>query len=148
MESVSDDRSATTVQRLVRFETELWNAVDARLRKDSDLTLGRYETMRIIADRDGCRVYDIADEMSVTVGGISKIVDRIEASGHCRRRANPDDRRSFIIELTPAGQQALARAKPALDDELELRLGSVLSERALQQLGTALTKLRSAPIER
>src|SRR4051794_31642163 len=102
---------------LVRYQTVLWNAVDARLRKDSDLTLGRYETMRVIEGRDRCRVYDIADELSVTVGGISKIVDRIEAAGHCRRRANPDDRRSSIVELTPAGKRALAHAKSAYEDE-------------------------------
>jgi hypothetical protein len=46
-------------------------------------------------------VFDIAEELSLTVGGTSKLVDRIEAAGHCVRRANPDDRRSSIIELTP-----------------------------------------------
>jgi DNA-binding MarR family transcriptional regulator len=129
---------------LVRFETELWNAVDARLRKDSDLTLARLETMRVIAGHNDCRVFDIADELSVTVGGISKIVDRIEAAGHCRRRANPEDRRSSIIELTPPGRKALTEATVVFEDELELRIGSVLSDSALKQLGAALSKLRAA----
>jgi MarR family transcriptional regulator, organic hydroperoxide resistance regulator len=133
---------------LVRFETELWNAVDARLRKECDLTLGRFETLRVIAAHDDCRVNDIADALVVTVGGISKIVDRIEASGHCRRRANPDDRRSSIIELTPAGRKALTKATVVFEDELERRIGTVLSERALQQLAAALTKLRAGPVER
>jgi MarR family transcriptional regulator, organic hydroperoxide resistance regulator len=128
---------------LVRFETELWNAVDARLRKDCDLTLGRFETLQLIARRTNCRVNDIADALVVTVGGISKVVDRLEESGLCRRRANPDDRRSSIIELTPAGRTTLALATVVFDEELEQRIGSVLSEPALKQLGGALAKLRA-----
>jgi DNA-binding MarR family transcriptional regulator len=129
---------------LIRFETELWNAVDARLRKDCDLTLGRFETLQLIAAHDDCRVFDIADALVVTVGGISKVVDRLEESGLCRRRANPDDRRSSIIELTPAGRTTLARATVVFGEELEQRIGSVLSEPALKQLGSALAKLRAA----
>ena len=36
---------------LIRFETELWNAVDARLRADYDLPLSRFEPMQVIARR-------------------------------------------------------------------------------------------------
>ena len=86
---------------LIRYETELWNAVDARLRGDCDLPLTRFEPMQIIGRRKACRVHDIAEELSITVGGTSKLVDRIEAFGHCRRRPNPGDRRSSLIELTP-----------------------------------------------
>jgi DNA-binding MarR family transcriptional regulator len=38
-----------------------------------------------------CRVYDIAHELGITTGGTSKLVDRIEARGYCRRLPNPDD---------------------------------------------------------
>lgn len=100
--------------------------------------------MQVISRRPGCRVYDIADELSITVGGTSKLVDRIEAAGYCRRRPNPGDRRSSIIELTPAGRRLLARATRAFEDELELRIGSAISARSLDQFSTVLTKLRSA----
>jgi DNA-binding MarR family transcriptional regulator len=129
---------------LVRLETELWNAADARLRADFDLPLSRYEPMRVIERRGTCRVNDIATELVITVGGTSKLIDRIEASGHCRRRPNPEDGRSSIIELTPSGKRLLAKAKLALDDELSAHLGAVLSPRALQQFAATLTTLRAA----
>ena len=129
---------------LIRFETELWNAVEARLRADFDLPLSRFEPMRVIARRDSCRVYDIAEELAITVGGTSKLVDRIEAAGHCHRRANPDDRRSSIIELTPAGRLLLAQADEAFEDELRLRIGSAVPARSLDQFLATLTRLRSA----
>jgi hypothetical protein len=41
---------------LIRFETELWNAVDARLRADCDLPLSRFAPMQVIARHGSCRV--------------------------------------------------------------------------------------------
>jgi DNA-binding MarR family transcriptional regulator len=129
---------------LIRFETELWNGVDARLRSDHDLPLAWFEPMQVMSKHMACRVFDIKEELSITVGGTSKLVDRIEAAGLCRRRANPDDRRSQIIELTPAGRRLLTKATKSFEDELQKRLESVVTERALDQFGAALTKLRAA----
>jgi DNA-binding MarR family transcriptional regulator len=129
---------------LVRFQIELWNAVDARLRADHDMPLGWYESMQVISVHPSCRVNDIADELVITVGGISKIVDRLETAGLCQRRPNPDDRRSSIIELTGSGRRLLAKAADTMEDELESRLGTAVSARSLQQFGSTLEKLRAA----
>jgi DNA-binding MarR family transcriptional regulator len=129
---------------LIRFETELWNAVDARLRSEQGLQLTWFEPMQVISKCPACRVYDIKEELSITVGGTSKLVDRIEAAGLCRRRANPDDRRSQIIELTPAGRRLLAEATKTFEDELQARLGSVLTGRSLDRFGAMLVTLRAA----
>jgi DNA-binding MarR family transcriptional regulator len=131
---------------LIRFETELWNVVDARLRAEHDLPLHKFEPMQIIERTPECRVYDVAAALSITTGGVSKIVDSIEAAGHAKRRPNPDDRRSSIIELTSAGKRLLARATRTFEEELELRLGSVLSDRALRQFTLALKALRAAAV--
>jgi len=133
--------------QLVRFETELWTAIDARLRAEFDLPLSRLEPMQVIARRPSCRVYDIAEELSITIGGTSKLVDRIEAAGYCVRRANPDDRRSSIIELTTAGRRVLSKATKVFEDELQTRIGSAVPLRSLQQFYATLVKLRSANID-
>ncbi len=129
---------------LIRYETELWNAVDARLRAEHDLPLHRFEPMQIVARTRDCRVYDIADALSLTTGGVSKLVDSIESAGYVKRRPNPEDRRSSIIELTPAGRKALARATATFEGELELRVGAALSDRALKQFTATLNALRAA----
>jgi DNA-binding MarR family transcriptional regulator len=129
---------------LIRFETELWNAIDAVLRAEHDLPLHRFEPMQIIASQPDCRVYDIAGALSLTTGGVSKLVDSIEAAGYCRRRPNPGDRRSSIIEVTPAGRRALARATKTFERELELRLRGVMPDRALKQFTATLIALRAA----
>jgi len=98
--------------------------------------------MQVMSKYTACRVFDIKEELSITVGGTSKLVDRIEAAGLCRRRANPDDRRSQIIELTPAGRRLLANATKSFEHELHTRLESVVTGRARDQFGATLLRLR------
>ena len=81
---------------LVRLEIELWNAVDQRLRATHGLPLARFEPMQVIARASPCRVGDIADALSITVGGTSKIVDRLESLRLCERRPAPDDGRDRL----------------------------------------------------
>ncbi|BBZ25948.1 hypothetical protein MMAD_02430 [Mycolicibacterium madagascariense] len=129
--------------QLVRFETELWNAVDARLRRDFQLPLARFEPMKAIDEVPSCRVQDIAARLSITIGGTSKLVDRIESAGHCRRVANPRDRRSSLIELTPRGRRLLVEAGRAFDEELATRIGSAVTPRQLAQFTSVLERLRA-----
>ena len=129
---------------LVRLETELWNAVEGRLRADFGVTLPVFEFLQVISRTPACRVQDIAAELSITVGGTSKVVDRIEASGYVARSANPGDRRSSIIKLTPAGKRLLPKLTAAVDDELRGRLGTGVPDRSLRQMTKTLTRLRTA----
>ena len=127
---------------LVRFETELWDAVDRRLREVHRLPLTHFEPMQVIARTSGCRVNDISEALSITVGGTSKLVDRIEAAGLCQRQRDPDDRRSSRIELTATGRQRLADATQTFVEELEKRIGSTFSQESLKQFATTLQQLR------
>jgi DNA-binding MarR family transcriptional regulator len=129
---------------LVRFEIELWNAVEARLKSELGLPLTHYEPMTVMDRIKGCRVYDIASELVVTTGGASKLVDRIEENGYCVRRPNPSDRRSSLVELTPAGRRMLTRARVLVDDELQRRLGGATSKREFGEFMATLSRLRMA----
>jgi DNA-binding MarR family transcriptional regulator len=129
---------------IIRFEIELWNGVDSRLKREFNLPLTHLEPLLVMDRLQGCRVYDIANELGITTGGTSKLVDRIEASGYCRRLPNPADRRSSLLELTPEGQRILAEAGVAFDDELQRWLGAAVPERTLRQFASTLGRLRAA----
>jgi DNA-binding MarR family transcriptional regulator len=83
-------------------------------------------------------------ELGITAGGTSKLVDRIEASGYCRRLPNPADRRSSLLELTPERCRMPAETGVAFDEELQRWLGSAVPERTLRQFAATLTRLRAA----
>ena len=135
---------ADTLDLLVRAEITLWNAVEAGLRERHGIALGRFQALRSIdrlsADGAACRVNDVAEALLVTVGGVSKLVDRLEAEGLCRRRANPQDRRSSLLEPTAKGRRLLAAATGTIEAELAGTLGA-LSEAELGRLTRALEKL-------
>ena len=127
---------------LVRLEITLWDAVDRRLRRDLDLPLGRAEVLRIVTTTPSCRVQDVAAALGITVGAVSKLVDRLEAADLCVRRAHPDDRRSSLLDVTDAGREAAAAADAAVRDELARRLDS-LSVRDLDRVASLLGSIRA-----
>ena len=61
---------------------------------------------------------------------------------HSARLANPSDRRSSIVELTPAGKALLGSAAPVFDGELDRLLRAPLPGTALTHLADALSTLR------
>lgn len=124
---------------LVRFQIEAWNAVDAALKREHDLQLSYFEILRVIAATENCRVNDIAEIMVITVGGASKIVDRLESAGLVERSANPDDRRSSIVEVAASGTAVLDNARPTYDAELQLLFAGV----DLTAFAATLTALRN-----
>jgi DNA-binding MarR family transcriptional regulator len=144
VESVQRDPDLGTLfSDLIRLETELWDLVEARLRRDHDLALSWFEPMHVIDSTPRCRVIDIAEALSITIGGTSKLVDRIENAGWCERSPNPDDGRSSTIELTRAGRRLLVAARCTFTDEVGIRLGEPLSTSELQRFAATVHKLRS-----
>ena len=127
---------------LVRFETILWGAVDARLLAECGVGLAPLNAMLVIDATPLCRVQDIARAVAITVGGASQAVDRLESAGLCARRANASDRRSSIVELTPAGTELLGIAAPVFDRELDRLLRAPLPDTNLAHLADALSALR------
>lgn len=129
---------------LVRFETDLWNDIDSRLRSDCGVPLGSLEVLRVIDRTEHCRVNDIAAALSITVGGASQAVDRLEKRGHCARRPHPADRRSSSVALTDAGRDVVNAAVPVFDEELARRLADPLPDARLADFGATLATLRAA----
>lgn len=129
---------------LVRVETRLYNAIDARLKDAGGLTLPQLELLSVIRDVPGCRVLDVARTISITVGAASKAVDRLEDQGWCRRSVDLADRRSSVLSLTPAGSEAVERAAPVFESASRDTLGSLLSGVELDRLAQVLRTLRAA----
>lgn len=127
---------------LVRLETELWDRVDRRLREDHDLPLSWFEPMQVMDRVADCRVVDIAEALSITEGGVSKLVDRIAGAGWCVRAPNPNDARSSVVSLTRAGRRVLTAATDSCNDELAFGLGAALSPGRLASFASIVRDLR------
>lgn len=136
-------RITPTFTDLVRVETRLYNAVGTRLRDEQGLTLGQFEFLETIDRIPGCRVLDIVAEIAITVGAVSKAVDRLVAAGWCVREPHPQDRRSSVLRLTPAGEKTLAAARPVVERELAT-LTAAIPEDDMKQVAATMATLRAA----
>ncbi len=128
---------------LVRLEIALWDRVDARLRESHELPLAFFESLLFLsrARRGSMRVGDLARALRVTVGGTSKLVDRIERAGLIAREPDPDDRRASRVALTAAGKRKLAAALKTYEAEVGSILGGVLSPEEQRQLSDYVSRL-------
>ena len=111
------------VDLLVRYETGLWNHLERRLREHGAVSLATLSALRVVDHHDRhARVQDVRTDLRVTVGAASKLVDRLERDGLAVRRPHPDDRRSSLVDLTPAGRDALATGTAVLDEAMREHL--------------------------
>lgn len=132
----------------IRLETELWNSLDARLVKECGVTLGAFNALLVVSEMPNCRVNDLAVALSITVGGVSQAVDRIEARGLLARVPNPANRRSSLLELTAAGREALDSASEVFDNELSIWFSASLGTGATTRFAKDLSTLRAAAARR
>jgi MarR family transcriptional regulator, organic hydroperoxide resistance regulator len=127
---------------LVRLETQLWNRVETRIQHAHGLPLAWLEIMQVVSATGDCRVLDIAKALSITVGGASKVVDKVEAAGWCRRQPNPTDGRSNLIQLTEAGERLLEAANITFSSALTADVAAAAPAAELAQLAATLRRLR------
>ena len=84
----------------------------------------------------------LADEVSFSSGGFTKLADRLEADGLIERRADPADRRVRNAGLTPEGERLAKLVVALVTRELRGQLLSPLSENGVRTLATQLARLR------
>jgi DNA-binding MarR family transcriptional regulator len=129
---------------LIRLEIAVWDRVDGRLRKSHNLPLAFFESLLFISRvprGSSMRVGDLARALRVTVGGTSKLVDRIERAGLIVREPDPDDRRASRVVLTTAGKRQLTAAVKSYEAEVGSILGAVLRPEEQQQMWDYISQL-------
>jgi MarR family transcriptional regulator, organic hydroperoxide resistance regulator len=58
-----------------------------------------------------CPVSDIVTVFNLRGSTATSVLDRLESGGLITRRMNPDDRRSFLLELTAKGEEMAERVQ-------------------------------------
>lgn len=129
---------------LVRCETRLYNATNDLLRERHGIVTSQFEFLRHVREHPGCRVADIAVTFAIGIGATSKGTDRLEAKGWLVRLPNPADRRSSLLELTPAGLELVNAAEETVESLLVELLGKNLPPAVVGAVAQAMADLRAA----
>ena len=83
----------------------------------------------------------LSTDVSLTTGGVTRLVDRMAEAGLVARENCASDRRSVYVVLTPAGQAVLDRAVAAHVESIDRHLMAPLGSRDRAALTLALTKI-------
>jgi DNA-binding MarR family transcriptional regulator len=86
------------------------------------------------------RMSQLAEWLTLSRGGITKLVDRLVEAGYLERLSCAEDRRSLQAELTPAGAKMLEEMQTVYEAEIERHLGSLTAEEA-ELITAALQKV-------
>ena len=128
--------------RLLASSTQIEAEIRRRLRDRFDISLARFDYMsQLHRFRDGLKMRVLSRYLMVTGGNVTGLTDELERDGLVVREASPDDRRSWIVRLTPKG----VRAFEAMAQEHEqwiLELFSGMDSKTVQQLYAHLGSLR------
>lgn len=96
--------------RMLSCTTRVENEIRSRLRGEFGITLPRFDLMaQLERQPEGLRMGELSKRMMVTGGNVTGITDQLVAENLVVREPDPEDRRVFIVKLTPAGRRAFAR---------------------------------------
>jgi DNA-binding MarR family transcriptional regulator len=82
------------------------------------------------------RMSELAEWLTLSRGGITKLVDRLQDAGYLERVACSEDRRGLQAELTPAGERLLEEMRLVYQAEVGRHLASLNDQEA--QLVTSI----------
>jgi len=67
-------------------------------------------------------VADLARWLQLDAGAMTRLLDRLEAKGLCKRVRSTEDRRVVVVELTPDGEAAIAEVPAVLAEVMNAHL--------------------------
>ena len=90
--------------------SSIWNAIEREL-KPLDISAAQFVVFNSIALGKGRTIGEFCRLLGYDSGAMTRLLDRIERKGLIRRVTNPEDRRSYLIELTAESKTIFPQAR-------------------------------------
>lgn len=111
------------------------------------MTRAQWAVLLKLERHEGVNQSDLAEFLEIQPITLTRLVDRLCASGLIERRSDPNDRRAKLLYLTPAARPLLERISEQVEAVAEQVLSGLDPEgidAVLTQLGIARENLRQA----
>ena len=112
----ADESVGYLMKRVIMSITQ---AADRRL-EPQGVTHAQWWPLFMLRRSRASTVAELSRELQTDPGAMTRLLDRLESKGFCRRQRSTDDRRVVHIALTPEGQAAA--------DQVPAQLSQVLNE--------------------
>jgi DNA-binding MarR family transcriptional regulator len=129
--------ATTTTTGSIGLLTKLSKVVFRRATEETiGLKLKQLMALEHLRDQDFCLQQGLAEMLMLDANNCVLLLNELDDAGYVERRRDPEDRRRHIVEITPAGLEALADGERRLEDLEHEVLGklSAAERRALHDL--------------
>ncbi|MFF7979839.1 MarR family winged helix-turn-helix transcriptional regulator [Streptomyces sp. NPDC007901] len=91
---------------LIKSATRLEQRIDSALRRECGISHTMLEVLIRLCRRPGEEIpqRQLADDLTLTSSGTTRLIDRMEEAGLVRRVPSPEDRRVALVEPTGKGR--------------------------------------------
>jgi MarR family 2-MHQ and catechol resistance regulon transcriptional repressor len=146
MQQLSPTRSTDAVTafgRLLGAHATLTHQLSAQLVAEHGLTLSEYEVLFLLArePEHSMRRIDLSREARLSPSGVTRMLDRMEATGLVAKGPCKKDARVTYAVLTDAGMEKLQASSLDHFAAIERLLGERLSDEEVDSLGELLSRL-------
>jgi DNA-binding MarR family transcriptional regulator len=118
-------QTPTSVEELVAFEEATRDLIGLALRsvEGVEVSLPQFRLLLVLEQSGRSSSTQCAQALGVAGSSITRLADRLHASGHLVRATDPDNRSVVTLELTDAGravvERVTSRRRQALGDALD-----------------------------
>jgi MarR family 2-MHQ and catechol resistance regulon transcriptional repressor len=132
-------RALNAYINLARAADSLFGRMSAQL-EPSGLTLGQFGVLETLLHLGPMHQHTLGQKLLRSRGNITLVVDNLEKHGWVKRERQEDDRRKFVVHLTPQGRKLIEGVFPGHAKAIEKEM-SVLSPQEQERLRLFCRKL-------
>lgn len=138
------DERITAYGLLVEADRRLQRVFEQSLREHHGMTVVTFEALLRLGRSDGhLSMSELADQMVLSSGGVTRLIDRLERDGLVERVQCPEDRRVQWAELTVEGRVQIEAALKTHLDDLQQHFSGLISDDELPVLLSVFERLRA-----
>jgi len=144
-----DAEEETFLRALARVLVTLPRVLEEDLLRDGRMSTSEYFVLVHLSEAASrrLRMSDLARAAALSLSGITRVVQRLEAAGLVRRERSPEDGRGWFAVLTPTGLARLEETWPAHLGSTRRRLFDHLAGVDLAPVTAALDAVVRSAVE-
>jgi DNA-binding MarR family transcriptional regulator len=102
---MTDDQIEQLTNEMHNF-FNLFTSWETSMVRSGSLAVSESHAIEVLGIYGKMNMKALANRLAVTRGTVTATVDRLEQGGYAKRKTIAEDRRTYIIELTPEGKKA------------------------------------------
>ncbi|MCF8610117.1 MarR family transcriptional regulator [Gordonia sp. HY285] len=124
---MDEDRPQAPIDEVIAFETATRDLVGVALRSVErlDVSLSQFRLLLVLHEHGPSSSVACARALGVVGSSVTRLADRLHASGHLLRGADPANRSAVTLRLTDVGRRVVQEVTDRRRRELSEAIGSL-----------------------